>query len=278
MCNAHNHGWDCPCGFGGDTGGGGWRVRSRSFVFRDPRELLSGGWASDSNGTVASYVNPNAHCPVCGATVYFYRSPYNGRVFFDELGWPWPKHPCTDNSATPPRRATRKSVLDTAPRAEAAWRGEGWMPLLSRKIYPAQKGHRAQITGDCEDEFLELHLPEGQRVDGDSPVFIRRQSGNPYIFEVSFLYSDHFETRHATTIAFLTKLASLSDETIRKANFGDPDACNAVGQLLLELDDPVTARAYLERALDGGYVDTWLPYLSFARFQLGLRLRSPLFH
>ena len=47
--------------------------------------------------TYPSYVNPNAHCPVCGCAVYFYQSPYGGRVFFDELGPPWPKHPCTDN-------------------------------------------------------------------------------------------------------------------------------------------------------------------------------------
>src|ERR1700744_1976836 len=47
--------------------------------------------------TYPSYVNPNARCPVCGASVYFYQSPYGGRVFFDELGPPWPKHPCTDN-------------------------------------------------------------------------------------------------------------------------------------------------------------------------------------
>ena len=45
---------------------------------------------------VESYLDPNARCPVCGASVYFYRSPYNGRVFFDDVGWPWPKHPCTD--------------------------------------------------------------------------------------------------------------------------------------------------------------------------------------
>jgi hypothetical protein len=49
-------------------------------------EFLSGGWTKDSRGTVERYVNPNAHCPVCGAAVYFYRSPYNGRVFFDDLG------------------------------------------------------------------------------------------------------------------------------------------------------------------------------------------------
>lgn len=48
-------------------------------------------------GAIESYVNPNAHCPVCGAKVYFYKSPLGGRVFFDDVGWPWPKHGCTDN-------------------------------------------------------------------------------------------------------------------------------------------------------------------------------------
>jgi len=47
--------------------------------------------------TIVSYVNPNARCPVCGERVYFYQSPNGGRVFFDDLGWPWPKHRCTDN-------------------------------------------------------------------------------------------------------------------------------------------------------------------------------------
>ncbi|MBY6083614.1 hypothetical protein [Ruegeria arenilitoris] len=47
--------------------------------------------------SVRSYIVPNATCPVCGETVFFYQSPNGGRVFFDDLGWPWPKHPCTDN-------------------------------------------------------------------------------------------------------------------------------------------------------------------------------------
>ena len=71
---------------------------------------LNGGWynAASSNNfssmpfrTVESYVNPNAYCPVCGEKVYFYRSRYGGRVFFDDLGWPWPKHPCTDRTDKP---------------------------------------------------------------------------------------------------------------------------------------------------------------------------------
>lgn len=42
-------------------------------------------------------MNPNASCPVCGQSVYFYANEHGSRVFFDELGKPWAKHPCTDN-------------------------------------------------------------------------------------------------------------------------------------------------------------------------------------
>ena len=45
----------------------------------------------------ARYVNPNAVCPVCNAPVFFYQNEVGSRVYFDELGPPWPKHPCTDN-------------------------------------------------------------------------------------------------------------------------------------------------------------------------------------
>lgn len=45
----------------------------------------------------ACFVMPNASCPVCFAKVYYYQNQYGSRVFFDELGWPWPKHPCTEN-------------------------------------------------------------------------------------------------------------------------------------------------------------------------------------
>jgi hypothetical protein len=46
----------------------------------------------------ARYVNPNAACPVCSAPVFFFQNEFGSRVFFDELGPPWPKHPCTDAS------------------------------------------------------------------------------------------------------------------------------------------------------------------------------------
>ena len=37
-----------------------------------------------------------------------YQSPNGGRVFFDDLGWPWPKHPCTDNQGKAGRPTKEK--------------------------------------------------------------------------------------------------------------------------------------------------------------------------
>jgi len=44
----------------------------------------------------ARFVSPNAKCPVCDAWVFFFQNEFGSRVYFDELGPPWPKHPCTD--------------------------------------------------------------------------------------------------------------------------------------------------------------------------------------
>jgi hypothetical protein len=97
-CNAWNHDPDCPCDFRGGHGYGGGGGGPRRRFFAVAVEPASGGWSrAHGDGTVASYINPNAKCPVCRAPVIFYRSPYDGRVFFDpSLGLPWPKHPCTD--------------------------------------------------------------------------------------------------------------------------------------------------------------------------------------
>lgn len=45
----------------------------------------------------ATFIIPNATCPICGTFVFFYQNENGSRVYFDDLGPPWPKHPCTDN-------------------------------------------------------------------------------------------------------------------------------------------------------------------------------------
>ncbi|MGC4746832.1 DUF1707 SHOCT-like domain-containing protein [Micromonospora sp. DT201] len=49
------------------------------------------------SSVAVGWISPNASCPVCGASVYFYANQHGSRVFFDDLGPPWPKHPCTDD-------------------------------------------------------------------------------------------------------------------------------------------------------------------------------------
>lgn len=96
---------------------------------------VNGGWCSGYDRgsrsqpakpfrSFQSYVNPNARCPVCGEKVYFYQSPFGGRVFFDNLRWPWPKHSCTDN----PRSQTG-SIASLAPTFHSTFRSAHGEPL-----------------------------------------------------------------------------------------------------------------------------------------------------
>lgn len=71
--------------------------------------------ARAARGYTSTFVNPNANCPVCGAEVFFYQNEHGSRVFFDELGPPWPKHPCTDSSAGPLARSAGSTGSTTPP-------------------------------------------------------------------------------------------------------------------------------------------------------------------
>ena len=128
---------------------------------------LEGGWCTAITGsantqsvrpyrTIESYTNPNAICPVCGETVFFYQSPHGGRVFFDALGWPWPKHPCTDQSAAQQGQVRRPEIK----------RG-GNLILRDRDsvaldIYELEEMHRA--TSGLIFKFLNIRTGSSFRV------------------------------------------------------------------------------------------------------------------
>ena len=89
--SGHNHYASCTCGWCLTLRG------SQSGV------LYTSGGGVSAFRTIESFTTPNAACPVCGASVFFYQSPNGGRVFFDNLGPPWTKHPCTYQG--PPSRS-----------------------------------------------------------------------------------------------------------------------------------------------------------------------------
>jgi hypothetical protein len=122
-----NHYANCGCGWCVNTGGrlsGSQRILLQDDMrHRDALNLLKGHAARSISGC---YVNPNAKCPVCGDAVYFYANEHGSRVFFDDLGPPWPKHPCTDNPREPviprgaPTRRTRGMMQELITAANTA--------------------------------------------------------------------------------------------------------------------------------------------------------------
>lgn len=106
----HNHYPDCTCGWCWNLRGSSSRqVYVRQDSVERARRLLSEYYVSPRR-QAASFVHPNAHCPVCGARVYYYQNEFGSRVFFDDLGGDWPKHPCTDKRLLPRAPAGRRTT------------------------------------------------------------------------------------------------------------------------------------------------------------------------
>lgn len=123
-CNAWNHPPGCNCGWGGVNYG---RAATPT------RESLS---RSTARQIWRSFVNPNARCPECKDLVYYYQSANGGRVFFDALGRPWPKHPCTDRSTWRWPAGTGFILKEgdiRGPSDPPSWEREGWVPVARVK-------------------------------------------------------------------------------------------------------------------------------------------------
>ncbi len=96
MCNAWNHPADCTCGWGGEghLGGGGntGHTVAHDLTRKNSSHLRSHNWGIIGG---EDFYKPTT-CPECEALVYFVRHN-GGSVWLDDLGQPWPKHPCFDN-------------------------------------------------------------------------------------------------------------------------------------------------------------------------------------
>lgn len=142
-----------------------------------------------------AYFRPNARCPLCGKEVFFYRSPSGGRVLFDELGPPWPKHPCTDHPEvqcefeTPERRA--KYLLNAGGSAVAAgnvsnapsWVQRGWIPFVVRRMVNRLIGIEAY--GDLYDRGEDA--PTKLRIWQTSPDAVVRQTKGHISIGLNFI-------------------------------------------------------------------------------------------
>lgn len=95
----------------------------------------------------ASFMRPNTACPVCGALVYFYANEFGSRVYFDEVGPPWPKHPCTIAPAS--EASGRASSSRVAPTLYA---GFAWSKPRTGTSSTSVTPHVMYFVDRCEPE------------------------------------------------------------------------------------------------------------------------------
>ena len=165
-CNAHNHRPGCDCGWGGVFYGLGLGT-SKSYWHK-----------------AESYTVPNARCPRCAALVYFYRSPHGGSVYFDDLGPPWPKHPCTD-SGEQFISSGRPISRPIAP----VWFTDGWHPMHCQSIGKLQGEGEITVLlvgeGDAGKQLF-AQSPSAM-ISFDSPMLWRRKGDEKGCYEISTL-------------------------------------------------------------------------------------------
>ncbi len=156
---------------------------------RKPIHLSGGCYPSSSYTKISSYVDPNARCPVCGDRVFFYRSPFNGRVFFDELGPPWPKHPCTDTSFEHfPLAISTSSASETEiVGLRAEWQRSGWKPFWCRKTEYEHDRNMTAIFGRAEGEGRDwtLFVSGDVRDLRDYPALVKPKAGGKSNYQIA---------------------------------------------------------------------------------------------
>jgi len=188
-CNGYKHSAACDCGWGGAWYGNA-PYGGDARVFRCDEQDSSLPLAVSFDRLVGvsnprSLTIPNAKCPVCGCRVFFYQNEYGSRVFFDNLGPPWPKHRCTDNSwyASPASSKIIAAGLEEVQRRRSV-AVEEWRPcVIYRKTRP-----RLILKEFGAEKFVRLSLSPGEMQSTAFPVvYIREVSKG--VLKLSYFHS-----------------------------------------------------------------------------------------
>jgi hypothetical protein len=135
---------------------------------------------------ISSYTIPNAKCPVCGEAVFFYQSPNGGRVFFDELGPPWPKHGCvqTSNQPIPFQTLIHQNLTYT-------WQQSDWMPFIVEEVILQRPFYIiSNIRGKVDENDVSLYV--NSKLEVRAPYFVRPLEKERGLYEISTLINEQF--------------------------------------------------------------------------------------
>lgn len=192
-CNGNNHGPSCQCGWGGVFHGLGLTTEKSLWQRKE------------------SYTNPNAKCPRCRASVYFYQSPYGGKVFFDAMGPPWPKHPCTDSLNSPINDHEIKGLSKTigpkdVNRHQPLLALEpDWFHVFCSNIQTVDSDPTVTVffLGDQGQEKQLFSRIRRDQVDVHWPILLKRSVDRKY-YEISTLKAKELVPSELRSTAFLS--------------------------------------------------------------------------
>ncbi|WP_318440733.1 hypothetical protein [Photobacterium leiognathi] len=102
----------------------------------------------DAYGSSKAFTIPNTTCPVCGSSVFYYQHPNGARVYFEELGPPWTKHPCTSSIQT--YQAKGRKPKPVIKKTADSWKSSYWQPLVIKQkvALPSNNGVRIEAASD----------------------------------------------------------------------------------------------------------------------------------
>lgn len=175
----HNHPAYCACRF--------CQPRNPAKESHITTDLIS------AVGTCHSYTAPMI-CSACGDAVFFYQSKHGGRAIFDELGPPWPKHPCSDGARAVQLTAS-VATDQSLPNRRYSWEAAGWLPITDLIVDSAGSRH-VRLHGKHNAQLLTLYIPVSTVNAGadpvtqiaDSPIHARQRKDGTY--ELAFLTQD----------------------------------------------------------------------------------------
>jgi len=212
MCNSANHSPRCTCGFGGQGHLG--RRTEGAGVYKNKSQITS-----LPHHSYDTFVNPNAHCPVCGIPVFFYQSESGSRVFFDELGPPWSKHTCTDNQQlkTPNKLIKRNSPLkQDASTSEITlfhWQQIGWEPFLSQEMHTVHNSFLA-ITGIYKSKITTVYLQINLVFSKNTPIQLKTIDNHSFEMSTFIIENGNHVIEEMYTVYISLQAAHIS--SIRK--------------------------------------------------------------
>lgn len=155
------------------------------------------------------YLQGNARCPICSASVYFFTLENNGRVYFDEIGPPWPKHPCTDRHDSPETCSSAEGESTSRDAQARPWEA-GWILLKQISVQAAELG-TLRLTARIAGEGLITFVRDDAFGEVESPA--------------TFLQASFIQTRPSITGQF--ELVLLTPDLRPMRVFGFPTAAHA---------------------------------------------------